>query len=162
MGRTPRVTFLEVTIIAVAIFTFGGMALANLITTTTTQTVDAFDADIDFRSKNLYNLMRRDILLASTMESGFDSLQTIEVLGDTLAVRFSDLDYIRYFLDGSNIYREDVLIASDILSFAVTNDTVSIHVTIDVAAQHVHRWVNDGNVHHRQYEWVMILNNSQF
>lgn len=144
------------------ILILGGMALTSFITTTTTQMVDEFNSDIDFRSRNFHNLIRRDILLASSMESLDDSADAISVRGDTLIIRFADLDSIRYYLDGWNIYREDVPVANRILSFTVTQDTVIVHITLDVAAQTEHRWVNDGEVYHWQYEWVTVLNDSQF
>lgn len=149
-------------IVIVTILILGGMAWTNLVTSTTTRMVDEFNSDIDFRSRNFHRLVSRDILLASSMESGIDSLPAIEVRGDTLIIRFADLDSVRYYLNGWNIYREDVPVADRILSFTVTQNTIIVDITLDVAAQTEHRWVNDGNVYHRQYEWVTVLNDSQF
>lgn len=161
MKRTPRITVLEALLITMVLVILAGVATTNVITTTTTETVNEFDSDIDFRSRNFHKLISRDLLLASSMESGFDSLRAVEVRGDTLIIRFSMLDSVRYFLNGTDVYREDVPVASDVLSFVVVQDSTIINVTLDVAAQYVHRWVNGGEVYHRQYEWVTVLNESQ-
>lgn len=161
MKRTPRVTLLEVLLFSMVVIILAGMVTANVISDMTTQTVNEFDSDIDFRSRNFHKLIRRDLLLASSMESGIDSLRAVEVRGDTLIIRFSILDSVRYFLNGTDVYREDVPVANDVLSFVVIQDGTIINVTLDVAAQYVHRWVNGGEVYHRQYEWVTVLNESQ-
>lgn len=161
MKRTPRITMLEALLIAMILVILAGTITTNIITTTTTETINEFDSDIDFRSRNFYKLIRRDILLASSMESGIDSLRAVEVRGDTLIIRFSILDSVQYFLSGTDVYREDVPVANDVISFAVVQDSIIINITLDVAAQYTHRWVNDGEVYHRQYEWVTVLNESQ-
>ena len=161
MKRIPRITLLEALLIAMVLVILAGVTTANVITTTTTETIDEFDSDIDFRSRNFHKLIRRDLLLASSMESGIDSLRAVEVRGDTLIIRFSILDSVRYFLNGTDVYREDIPVASDVLSFVVVQDGTIINITLDVAAQYIHRWVNSGEVYHRQYEWVTVLNESQ-
>ena len=112
--------------------------------------------------------MRRDILLASSMEGPFDSTPAVEVRGDTLIIRFADLDSVRYFLDRSDesisigkIYREDVPIIDNVLFFDITYDTITVDVSMVVAARGTHPWVNNGELYNRKYEWVTVLNNSQ-
>ena len=140
-----------------------GLVVPNIVTRTATTVTHEYDSDIDFRSRNFHSLMRRDILLASSMEGPFDSASAVEVRGDTLIIRFADLDGVRYFLDRpfGSIYREDVPVLDNVLSFDITYDTITVHVTMDVAAQSLHRWVNNGELYNRRYEWVTVLNNSQ-
>ena len=80
--------------------------------------------------------------------------------GDTLIIRFSELDAVKYYLNGVNqLYREDVVVGRHIQSFTVTEDSVAIQVALDVGAERTHRWVNNGNLYHRQYEWTVVPRN---
>lgn len=160
-GRKPKITVSEATIATVAFLLLGGVFLTNTIITTTTETMDEFNSDIDFRSRNFHKLMRRDVLLSSSMAYPSDSQQAIEVSGDTLIIRFSELDSVRYFLSGTNVYREDVPIIDNVVSFDITYDTITVDVSIVVAAKSVHPWVNNGELYSRQYEWVTVLNNRE-
>ena len=140
--------------------------MTNQAVNKATDLVHGYDADIDFRSRNFHNLVRRDILLASSMEGPFDSASAVEVSGDTLIIRFADLDSVRYFLDLSDgavnsIYREDVPVIDNVLSFDITYDTITVDVSMVVAARGTHPWVNNGELYNRKYEWVTVLNNSQ-
>ncbi len=160
-GRRPKITVVEASIVTLAFLLLGGMFLTDTITTTTTETIDEFNSDIDFRSRNFHSLMRRDVLLASSMAYPSDTLQSVEVSGDTLIIRFSELDSVRYFLSGTNVFREDVPIIDNVVSFDITYDTITVDVSIVVAAKSLHRWVNNGELYSRQYEWVTVLNNRE-
>lgn len=140
-----------------------GITAGVVINETRIRVEQEYKSDIDFRSRNFHKMMSRDILLAGSMASSWDSLPPIRVNGDTLLIRFSTLDSVRYFLDGvDRIHREDVPIAVSILSFTVEQDSVAIHVSLDVGATSTHRWVNGGNVYHRNYEWTVVPNNTFF
>ena len=160
-NRKPRVTWLEAVMVLVSAGLIGGLTATNFTTSRATEIVREYDSDIDLRSRNFHRLMRRDILLASSMEGPFDSASAVEVSGDTLIIRFADLDSVRYFLNGTNVYREDVPIVNSVVSFDISYDTITVDVSIVVAAKSLHRWVNNGELYSRQYEWVTVLNNSQ-
>ena len=167
-NRKPRVTLLEAMMVLIVGALSVGLVMTNMATKKATNLVHGYDADIDFRSRNFHNLMRRDILLASSMEGPFDSAPAVEVRGDTLIIRFADLDSVRYFLDRSDesisigkIYREDVPIIDNVLFFDITYDTITVDVSMVVAARDTHPWVNNGELYNRKYEWVTVLNNSQ-
>jgi prepilin-type N-terminal cleavage/methylation domain-containing protein len=134
-----------------------GLATGIAINETRTQVAEQYRIDVDGRANNLHKLMRRDVMLAGSMASSWDSLAATEVNGDTLIVRFSELDEVKYYLNGVNqLYREDVVVGRHIQSFTVTEDSVAIQISLDVGAERVHRWINNGNLYHRSYKWTVI------
>ncbi len=134
-----------------------GLATGIAINETRTQVAEQYRVDVDGRASNLHKLMRRDIMLAGSMASAWDSLAAIEVNGDTLIVRFSELDEVKYYLNGVNqLYREDVIVGRYIQSFTVIEDSIAIQISLDVGAERVHRWINNGNLYHRSYKWTVI------
>lgn len=150
-------TLIEMTVALIIGSVVMGLMVGVAVTETRTQVAEEYRYDVDFRARNLYKLISRDILLAGSMASSWDSTRAIRANGDTLVIRFSELDSVRYFLDGvDRIHRENVPIADQILSFIVTEDSISIYVSLDVAASNIHRWVNDGELYHRQYEWTVV------
>lgn len=137
-----------------------GLATGIAINEIRTQVAEQFRTDVDGRANNLHKLIRRDVLLAGSMASSWDSLAATEVKGDTLIIRFSELDEVKYYLNGVNqLYREDVIVGRGIQSFVVIEDSVAIQVSIDVGADRIHRWVNNGNLYHRQYKWTVVPRN---
>lgn len=152
-GITPVGMMVVMVISLVVLGITNGIAINKI----RTDAVERFRMDINGRANNLYKLIRRDILLAGSMASSWDSLVAIEVNGDTLIIRFSELDKIQYYLDRVNqLHREDVIVAQHIQSFAVTEDDFEIQVTLDVGANRIHRFINNGNLYHRVYEWTII------
>ncbi len=152
-GITP------VGMMVVMVISLGVLGIANgiAINKIRTDIAERFRMDVNGRANNLYKLIRRDILLAGSMASTWDSLAATEVNGDTLIIRFSELDKIQYYLNGVNqLYREDVVVARHIQSFVVSEDNFEIQVTLDVGANRIHRFINNGNLYHRVYEWTIV------
>lgn len=149
----------------VMVISLGVLGIANgiAINKIRTDIAERFRMDVDGRANNLYKLIRRDILLAGSMASSWDSLAAIEVNGDTLIIRFSELDKIQYYLDRVNqLHREDVIVARHIQSFAVTEGDFEIQISIDVGASRIHRFINNGNLYHRVYEWTIIPQSTDY
>lgn len=150
-------TLIEIMISMVIGLVVLGMATGIAINETRTQVTEQFRVDVDGRASNLHKLIRRDVMLAGSMASVWDSLAATEVNGDTLIIRFSELDEVKYYLDAVNqLYREDVIVGRYIQSFTVTEDNSVIHISLDVGAERVHRWINNGNLYHRSYKWAVV------
>ena len=133
------------------------MASGIAINEIRTQVAEQFRVGVDGRASNLHKLIRRDVLLAGSMASTWDSLAATEVNGDTIIIRFSELDEVKYYLNGINqLFREDAIVARHIQSFVVTEDSLAIQISLDVGAERVHRWINNGNLYHRVYEWTVL------
>lgn len=58
--------------------------------------------------QNIHNFIRRDIFLANEMSPNWDVVRAVDAQNDTLIIRFSDLDSVRYYrrLDHT-LWRED-------------------------------------------------------
>lgn len=157
------VTLIEMMIALTIGVAIVGLAVGLAITVTRTQIAEEYRSDVDFRARKLHKLISRDVLLAGSMASNWDSLQVIQVANDTLIIRFSESESVRYFIDDSNrVHREDRLVASHVLSFGVTQDGIAVHVSLDMAANGQYRWMNGGNLYHRTYEWTVVPRNSYY
>jgi Tfp pilus assembly protein PilW len=140
-----------------------GMAVGVAITQTRTQVAEEYRSDVDFRARKLHKLISRDVLLAGGMAASWDSITAVQVAGDTLTIRFSESESVRYFIDGMNrVQREGIPIASHVLSWGVTQDSIAVHVSLDMAANGQYRWMNGGNLYHRTYEWTVVPRNTYY
>ncbi len=119
--------------------------------------INLYRFETESSSRNIYNFIKRDVYLSGQMVTLWDSLPAIQVLGDTLLVRFSELDAIRYYLDEEErLFREDAFIADNVIQFGVDSIAHGFKVTMMLAATETSRIVNSGDRYHRSYKWTVV------
>jgi len=121
-----------------------------------------YAAETDQVSRNVYAILKRDATLAASMASTWDFAPSVEICSDTLTIRFSAVDSVRYFLGKhQRLYREDAFIADHIRAFHVTPaDSNGIRFQMDIGARETSVLINGGSPYHRTYEWVLIQHDS--
>lgn len=121
------------------------------------------ELEVNTTSQNLYRMMVRDLHLAGKMSTPWDAGQPAQVVGDTLYIRFAQLDSVRYYLgEDSLLYREDVSFIGPIQSFIPEIDEDNnIKITVCVAASRVWKGINGSKLYKRTYEWRLILHESE-
>ncbi len=99
--------------------------------------------------QNIHNFIRRDIFLANEMTPDWEVIRAVEAQNDTLIIRFSIIDSVRYYQSGSGaLWREDVKLLENVLEWRaqLLPDSTSYEVFISVGTA-------ERPVH---YEWIII------
>ncbi len=115
-----------------------------------------YQLDVAESSEHIYNAIKRDVMLGGAMASSWDSLSATDSMGDTLLIRFSAIDSVRYFrTENGVVYREDVPVVDNIESFRIEKEpTGAINVTVVIAAKNT-SWMVAGG-YRKLFEWVIV------
>ena len=98
--------------------------------------------------QNVHNFIRRDIFLANEMTPSWDVVKAVDTQNDTLIIRFSSIDSVRYYLDDTALWREDVLLLKNVWQWRarLLPDSTSYEVFIALG----------DSAKPISYEWVII------
>ena len=128
----------------------GGMIVSGLIISLAwVLTEPKSNIEITPIVQNIHNFIRRDIFLANEMTPDWDIVRAVDAQNDTLIIRFSSIDSVRYYQDdNARLWREDVVLLKNVLQWRaqLLPDSTSYEVFIALG---------DPN-HPTSYEWVII------
>ena len=99
--------------------------------------------------QNVHNFIRRDIFMANEMTPSWDVVRAVDTQSDTLIVRFSSIDSVRYYLDDDKrLWREDVILLKNVWKWRarLLPDSTSYEIFIALG----------DSVKPISYEWVII------
>ena len=99
--------------------------------------------------QNVHNFIRRDIFLANEMTPDWDVVKAVDTQNDTLIIRFSAIDSVRYYRKmDATLWREDVMLLKNVWSWRarLLPDSTSYEVFIGLGDF-------DNPI---SYEWIII------
>ena len=157
MNRCNGFTLIEMMISMVIGVIVVGIGTGVAVNETRSNVAEEYRTQVAHHSRNLHKLLRRDILQAGNSAINWDSLTATEAIGDTLIIRFSESDSVKYFLDANRMIRNGAGIAGNVQSFVPEIlPSGAVQISIDVGAPNAHRWLNGGALYHRQHRWIVV------
>jgi type II secretory pathway component PulJ len=148
-------------IVGMVVLTLG---INFLMTQTRSITVAEIRQDVAWNTRNVHKLLSRDIMQAGFHAAELDSVDVVSVEGDTLTIRFSETENIRYFTDENFVlHRGDNYISNGIRFFSsVENINGSVSVEIIFAADRAHPWLNNGQLLQKTFVWTFVPRNTYY
>ena len=99
--------------------------------------------------QNIHNFIRRDIFLANEMTPSWDIHNAVDTQNDTLIIRFSSIDSVRYYVDDiAQLWREDALLLKNVWQWRARLLSDSTSYEIFIALGDPENPIS--------YEWIII------
>lgn len=99
--------------------------------------------------QNVHNFIRRDIFLANEMTPDWDVVKAVDTQNDTLIIRFSAIDSVRYYRKmDATLWREDVMLLRNVRQWRARLLPDSTSYEVFIALGDYEKPIS--------YEWVII------